>query len=68
MYEVFREAILVLDHDDVDAIIAEFDENDELTEEHQVGNDNISIIYVPIRKLSYGNSSCSIKIACTNCK
>lgn len=71
MYEVFRDAIKILDStiadDDIDAVLAEFDEKDVLVEGYQMG-DNITITYVPTKELSYGKSSCRIDISCSNYK
>ena len=71
MYEVFRDAIKILDStiadDDIDAVLAEFDEKDVLVEGYQMG-DNITITYVPTKELSYGKNSCRIDISCSNYK
>lgn len=71
MYEVFREAVKILDtsisDDDIDAVLAEFDEKDVLIEGYQIGN-SITVTYVPTKELSYGKNSCRIDISCSNYK
>ena len=65
MYEVFREAVKVLDptitDEMVDAAISEFNNKDVLIEGYAVG-DSITITFVPIKELSYGKNSCRIDI------
>lgn len=71
MYDVFRWAIRVLDtsitEDTVNEILTEFDERDVLIEDYII-NDNITITYMPIKELSYGNSSGRIDIKAHNYK
>ena len=71
MYEVFREAVKVLDSsitdDMIDAAIAEFNNKDVLIEGY-VLSDCITITFVPIKELSYGKTSCRIDINASNCK
>lgn len=63
MYEVFREAVKVLDatitDDMIDAAISEFNNKDVLIEGY-VLSDCITITFVPIKELSYGKTSCRI--------
>ena len=71
MYEVFREAVKVLDpsitDDMIDAAIAEFNNKDVLIEGYVLG-DSITITFVPIKELSYGKTSCRIDIYASNYK
>ena len=71
MYEVFREAVKVLDSsitdDMIDAAISEFNNKDVLIEGY-VLSDCITITFVPIKELSYGKTSCRIDINASNYK
>lgn len=71
MYEVFREAVKVLDpaitDEMIDTALAEFDNRDVLIEGYTIG-DSITITYVPIKELSYGKTSCRIDILASNYK
>lgn len=71
MYEVFREAVKILDPSITDAMIdaalKEFDDKDVLIEGYALG-DSITITYVPIKELSYGKTSCRIDIYASNYK
>lgn len=71
MYEVFREAVKVLDSsitdDMIDAAISEFNNKDVLIEGY-VLSDCITITFVPIKELSYGKTSCRIDISASNYK
>ena len=71
MYEVFREAVKVLDpaitDEMIDTALAEFDNRDVLIEGYTIG-DGITITYVPIKELSYGKTSCRIDILASNYK
>lgn len=71
MYDVFREAVKILDPSITDEMIntalAEFDNKDDLIEGYTIGN-SISVSYVPIKELSYGNSSCRIDVYASNYK
>lgn len=71
MYEVFREAVKVLDpsitDDMIDAAIAEFNNKDVLIEGCVLG-EGITITFVPIKELSYGITSCRIDISASNYK
>ena len=65
MYEVFGEAVKVLDpsitDDMIDTAISEFNNKDALIEGYELG-DSITITFVPIKELSYGKNSCRIDI------
>lgn len=69
MYDVFRVAIKILDESITDEMIdlslAEFDEREVLIEDYQLGDKTI-ITYVPLKELSYGNTTCRIDIRVTN--
>lgn len=71
MYEVFREAVKVLDpaitDEMIDTALAEFDNRDVLIEGYTIG-DGITITYVPIKEMSYGKTSCRIDILASNYK
>ncbi len=71
MYEVFREAVKILDpsvtDEMIDAALAEFDNKDVLIEGYTLG-DSIIVTYVPIKELSYGKNSCRIDISASNYK
>ena len=71
MYEVFREAVKVLDpsitDDMIDAAISEFNNKDALIEGYSLG-DTITITFVPIKELSYGKTSCRIDLYASNYK
>ena len=71
MYEVFREAVQVLDpsltDEMIDAAISEFNNKDVLIEGYAVG-DSLTITFVPIKELSYGKNSCRIDIYASNYK
>ena len=66
MYEVFREAVKILDpsvtDEMIDTALAEFDHKDVLIEGYVLG-DSITVTYVPIKELSYGKNSCRIDIS-----
>lgn len=69
MYEVFREAVKVLDptitDEMIDSALAEFDTKNVLIEGYVIGN-NMIITYVPTKELSYGKNSCRIDIYAPN--
>lgn len=71
MYEVFREAVKILDQSITDKMIdtalAEFDNKDVLIEGYSIG-DSITVTYVPTKELSYGKNSCRIDISASNYK
>ena len=71
MYEVFREAVKVLDptitDEMIDTAISEFNNKDVLIEEYALG-DSITITFVPIKELSYGKNACRIDIYASNYK
>ena len=71
MYEVFREAVKILEPSITDKMIdtalAEFDNKDVLIEGYALGN-SITITYVPTKELSYGKTSCRIDILASNYK
>lgn len=71
MYEVFREAVKILDptitDEMIDAALTEFDTKDVLIEGYRMG-DSLSITYVPTKELSYGKNSCRIDIYASNFK
>jgi rubredoxin len=71
MYEVFREAVKILDpsvtDEMIDATLAEFDNKDVLIEGYALGN-SIIVTYVPTKELSYGKNSCRIDILASNYK
>ena len=71
MYDVFREAVQVLDpsitDEMIDAAISEFNNKDVLIEGYAVG-DSLTITFVPIKELSYGKNSCRIDIYASNYK
>lgn len=71
MYEVFREAVKILDPSITDEMIntalTEFDNKDVLIEGYTIG-ESIVVTYVPIKELSYGKNSCRIDISATNYK
>ena len=71
MYEVFREAVKILDpsitDEMIDTALAEFDNKDVLIEGYVLG-DSITVTYVPTKELSYGKTSCRIDISASNYK
>ena len=71
MYEVFREAVKILDpsitDEMIDTALAEFDNKDVLIEGYVLG-DSITVTYVPTKELSYGKNSCRIDISASNYK
>ena len=71
MYEVFKEAVKILDpsiaDEMIDSALAEFDNKDVLIEDYTLG-DSIIITYVPTKELSYGKNSCRIDISALNYK
>lgn len=71
MYEVFKEAVKILDPTVTDAMIdsalAEFDDRDVLIEGYSIG-DTITVTYVPTKELSYGKNDCRIDISALNYK
>ena len=71
MYEVFREAVKILDpsitDEMIDTTLAEFDDRDVLIEDYTLG-DSLIITYVPTKELSYGKNSCRIDIYASNYK
>lgn len=71
MYEVFREAVKILDpsitDEMIDAALAEFDNKDVLIEGYVLG-DSITVTYVPTKELSYGKNPCRIDISASNYK
>ena len=71
MYEVFREAVKILDtsitDEMIDTALAEFDNSDVLIEGYTLG-DSITVTYVPTKELSYGKNSCRIDISASNYK
>ena len=71
MYEVFREAVKILDpsitDEMIDTALAEFDNKDVLIEGYVLG-DSITVTYVPTKELSYGKNPCRIDISASNYK
>lgn len=71
MYEVFSEAIKVLDplitNEMINTALAEFDNKDVLIEGYTLG-DSITITYVPTKELSYGKTSCRLDVSASNYK
>ena len=71
MYEVFREAVKILDtsitDEMIDTALAEFDNRDVLIEGYTLG-DSIAVTYVPTKEMSYGKNSCRIDISASNYK
>lgn len=71
MYDVFREAIKILDpsitDETIDTALAEFDNKDVLIEGYILG-DSITITYVPTKELSYGKTSCRLDVLASNYK
>lgn len=71
MYEVFREAVKILDpsitDEMIDTALAEFDNKDVLIEGYSLG-DSVTITYVPTKELSYGKNSCRIDVSALNYK
>ena len=71
MYEVFREAVKILDpsitDEMIDTALAEFDNKDALIEGYVLG-DSITVTYVPTKELSYGKNPCRIDISASNYK
>ena len=71
MYEVFREAVKILDpsitDEMIDTALAEFDNKDVLMEGYVLG-DSITVTYVPTKELSYGKNPCRIDISASNYK
>lgn len=71
MYEVFREAVKILDpsitDEMIDTALAEFDNKDVLIEGYVLG-DSITVTYVPTKELSYGKNLCRIDISASNYK
>lgn len=69
MYEVFREAVKILDptitDEMIDSALTEFDTKNVLIEGYVIG-DNMIITYVPTKELSYGKNSCKIDIYAPN--
>lgn len=71
MYEVFREAVKILEpsitDEMIDTALAEFDNKDVLIEGYVLG-DSITVTYIPTKELSYGKTSCRIDISASNYK
>ena len=71
MYQVFREAVKILDStvsdEMIDTAIQEFEDKNVLIEGYTIG-DSISVTYCPLKELSYGKTTCRVDILASNYK